>query len=690
MLKTGPLPRAVKASGLVFVSGQVGLVPGTKNFAAADVEGQTEQVMKNLGAILQAAGSDWSKVVKTTILLSTMDDFAKVNAIYGSYFEGIDFPPARATFAVAGRLASSGSPRAIAAAANAVQQQLWMGAGANSAAPPATVADGAARGLCAAAATGCGASADVLGKVEDRELVKTLAFVDGQWVGADSGATLQVLNPATAEPIATVPQCGGAETRAAISAAAASFDCWAGWPGKERAKLLRKWYDLVLAAREDIAVLMTLESGKPLAESKAEFDNGWVQGGADGAFARGRHSSSEARMLAAGRSGAEKRDSSLPRSVASIEWFAEEAKRTCGDVMEAPDRQRRFLVLKQPVGVVAAITPWNFPFSMITRKVSPALAAGCTVVLKPSEETPLTALALAELADRAGIPKGVINIVVGNAKAIGEAMLQSDQVRKIGFTGSTAVGKLLMAGAAQTVKRVSLELGGNAPFVIFADADIKRAATAVVASSHRNSGQTCICANRVFVQASPDAIYDEFVEELTRRVAALRVGSGMEAGITQGPLITAAAVARVEDKVQDALALGATGKHAARERLLWRDALYATREMRLFREEVFGPVTPCFKFSTEDEAVALANDTEYGLAAYFYTNDLSRAWTVAERLQYGMVGINEVAITSEVVPFGGIKQSGMGREQSKYGLAEFQDLKTLCIGLRPSPGPQTP
>lgn len=562
--------------------------------------------------------------------------------------------------AVARRLASSGSPRAIAAAANAVQQQLWMGAGANSAAPPATVADGAARGLCAAAATGCGASADVLGKVEDRELVKTLAFVDGQWVGADSGATLQVLNPATAEPIATVPQCGGAETRAAISAAAASFDCWAGWPGKERAKLLRKWYDLVLAAREDIAVLMTLESGKPLAESKAEFDNG----------------------------------------VASIEWFAEEAKRTCGDVMEAPDRQRRFLVLKQPVGVVAAITPWNFPFSMITRKVSPALAAGCTVVLKPSEETPLTALALAELADRAGIPKGVINIVVGNAKAIGEAMLQSDQVRKIGFTGSTAVGKLLMAGAAQTVKRVSLELGGNAPFVIFADADIKRAATAVVASSHRNSGQTCICANRVFVQ---DAIYDEFVEELTRRVAALRVGSGMEAGITQGPLITAAAVARVEDKVQDALALGATattgGSRSEFEASspLSRGFFFepsvlkdATREMRLFREEVFGPVTPCFKFSTEDEAVALANDTEYGLAAYFYTNDLSRAWTVAERLQYGMVGINEVAITSEVVPFGGIKQSGMGREQSKYGLAEFQDLKTLCIGLRPSPGPQTP
>lgn len=492
--------------------------------------------------------------------------------------------------------------------------------------------------------------AEVLGLV-NKDLLRTQAYVNGEWIDAADGKTLEVLNPATGKPIARVAHCGGNETRAAVAAAAAQFEPWARRPAKERAGILRRWYEEVVAAREDITRLMTLESGKPLGESRGEFDNG----------------------------------------VASIEWFAEEARRTCGDVLESPDRSRRFLTLRQPVGVVAAITPWNFPFSMITRKVSPALAAGCTVVLKPSEMTPLTAFALAELADRAGVPRGVLNVLTGDAPAIGDAMVKSEEVRKIGFTGSTAVGKLLMAGAAGTVKRVSLELGGNAPFIVFEDADIEKAARDVAASSHRNSGQTCICTNRVLVH---ERIHDAFVEALTARVAALRLGNGLEQGTTQGPLISAAAVDRLEEKVQDALGKGAVAACGGR-RPRFEDGSQlrggffyeptvltgGSVDMRMFHEELFGPVTPVYKFSSDDEAVQLANDTQYGLAAYFYTRDLSRAWQVAEKLQYGMVGVNEVAITSEVAPFGGVKQSGMGREQSKYGLAEFQDIKTVCLGI---------
>lgn len=495
------------------------------------------------------------------------------------------------------------------------------------------------------------AEPDVFGHLQDTSLLRTQCYVGGQWIDASDGGTLEVLDPATGRCIARVPRCGANETRAAVAAAAAQFEPWAARPAKERSTIMRRWYDLVVGAREDITQLMTLESGKPLAESRGEFDTG----------------------------------------VASIEWFAEEAKRTCGDVLESPDRHRRFMVMKHPVGVVAAITPWNFPFSMITRKVSPALAAGCTVVLKPSEMTPLTAFALAELAERAGVPPGVLNVLSGDAKAIGDVMVKSDLVRKIGFTGSTAVGKLLMAGAASTVKRVSLELGGNAPFIVFEDADIEKAARDVVLSSHRNSGQTCICTNRVLVH---ERVHDAFVASLTAKVSALRVGSGMEQGTTQGPLISAVAVDRVEEKVQDAVSKGAVvacggrrsqfDKGSALEGGFFYEPTVltgATVDMRMFHEELFGPVTPVYKFSSDDEAVQLANDTQYGLAAYFYTKDLSRAWRVAERLQYGMVGVNEVAITSEVAPFGGVKQSGMGREQSKYGLAEFQDIKSVCLGI---------
>lgn len=499
----------------------------------------------------------------------------------------------------------------------------------------------------------CGPSPDLSAEIKDSKLLRTQNYVGGQWIEAADGRQLEVVNPATGKMIATVPLSGANETRAAIAEAATQFDAWGRRPAKERGAILKRWHAEVVAARDDITRLMTLESGKPLAESRGEFDNG----------------------------------------VASIEWFAEEATRTCGDVLESPDGSRRFMVLKQPVGVVGAITPWNFPFSMITRKVSPALAAGCTVVLKPSESTPLTALALAELADRAGIPHGVLNIVTGDAKAIGEALLKSELVRKVGFTGSTAVGKLLMAGGAATVKRMSLELGGNAPFIVFEDADVEKAVTAVVSSSHRNSGQTCICTNRVLVH---EAVHDAFVAALTQRVQALRLGSGLESGTSQGPLISAAAVDRVEEKVQDAVAKGASvacggarpswgaGSPLAGGFFYQPTVLTgATIDMRMFHEELFGPVTPVYKFSSDDEAVQMANNTQYGLAAYFFTQDLSRAWRVAERLEYGMVGVNEVAITSEVAPFGGVKQSGLGREQSKYGLAEFQDLKTVCLGIGP-------
>ncbi|KAL4437189.1 hypothetical protein ABPG75_004328 [Micractinium tetrahymenae] len=545
---------------------------------------------------------------------------------------------------------NSGSRACRPAMRGALQRLSALAVGPRSHTALATLEAAGAGAQRAMSSAGPDLEAEVLGLV-NKDLLRTQAYVNGEWIDAVDGKKLEVLNPATGKPIARVAHCGANETRAAVAAAAAQFEPWARRPAKERAGILRRWYEEVVAAREDITRLMTLESGKPLAESRGEFDNG----------------------------------------VASIEWFAEEARRSCGDVLESPDRSRRFMTLKQPVGVVGAITPWNFPFSMITRKVSPALAAGCTVVLKPSEATPLTAFALAELAGRAGVPAGVLNVLTGDAPAIGDAMIKSEAVRKIGFTGSTAVGKQLMAGAAGTVKRVSLELGGNAPFIVFEDADVEKAARDVVASSHRNSGQTCICTNRVLVH---ERIHDAFVEALTARVAALRLGSGLEQGTTQGPLISAVAVDRLEEKVQDALGKGAVAACGGR-RPRWEDGSQlrggffyeptvltgATVDMRMFHEELFGPVTPVYKFGSDDEAVQLANDTQYGLAAYFYTKDLSRAWLVAERLQYGMVGVNEVAITSEVAPFGGLKQSGIGREQSKYGLAEFQDIKTVCLGI---------
>eukprot|EP00878_Enallax_costatus_P010162 GHUV01010608.1.p1 GENE.GHUV01010608.1~~GHUV01010608.1.p1 ORF type:complete len:425 (+),score=122.60 GHUV01010608.1:632-1906(+) len=410
-----------------------------------------------------------------------------------------------------------------------------------------------------------------------------------------------------------------------------------------------RWYEEIIAATDDIAAIMTAECGKPLAEAKSEIVAG----------------------------------------AAGVEWFAEECRRVTGDVLETVDRSKRMITIKQPIGVVAAITPWNFPMSMITRKVAPALAAGCTVVLKPAELTPLTALALVELADRAGVPDGVFNIVLGDAPAIGHAMLSSETVRKIGFTGSTAVGKTLAEQAAKTVKRVSLELGGNAPFIVFDDADLELAATGVVLSALRNSGQTCICANRVFVQAE---VYDKFAELVAAKVSALKVGDGSDPNTTHGPLITPAGVEKVTSHVTDAVGKGAKvlvgGNRPDLPEPLSGGNFYsptvladATIDMRCFREETFGPLIPLFKFSNDDEAVLMANDTEYGLAAYFYTKDLKRAWTIAEDLEYGMIGVNEVSIGSEVAPFGGVKQSGLGREQSKYGLDEFMEIKYICMGL---------
>lgn len=510
--------------------------------------------------------------------------------------------------------------------------------------------------------------------LQDKDLLKTGAFIGNEWIGeVESGKRydvrargtplvnqnpstkcvifcLQVENPATGECIARVLECGAKETSEAIREAAEAFPTWSRRTAKSRAAILHRWHQEIVNAREDITRLMTLECGKPLAEARSEFDTG----------------------------------------VESIIWFAEEGKRISGDVVETPSDDKQFFILKQPVGVVGAITPWNFPFSMITRKVSPALAAGCTVCLKPAELTPLTAFALAELGKRAGIPKGVLNIISGDAVAIGNTLTSSPEVRKIAFTGSTRVGKMLYAASADTMKRISLELGGNAPYIVFEDADVQLAARDVVLSSYRNAGQTCICTNRVFVHES---IYDEFNAALTKQVSKLRLGDGLESGVSHGPMITKAAVNQVNVKVQDALEKGGKvllgGQAPQFEGSRLQNGFFyeptviidANKDMKVFQEEIFGPITPVFKFSTDAEVVTLANETEYGLAAYFYTNDVSRVWGVAKALEYGMVGVNQVAITSEVAPFGGVKNSGLGREQSKYGLDEFLDKKTVCLGL---------
>ena len=482
-----------------------------------------------------------------------------------------------------------------------------------------------------------------LPQLKDPSLLREQCYIDGKWHDADAGATHAVHNPATGRSIGTAPRMGAAETTHAIDAASAAWPAWRAKTAKERSAIMRKWFELMQAHVEDLALILTTEQGKPLAESKGEVTIGaWY-----------------------------------------VEWFAEEARRVYGDVIPTIGNDRRLVVIKEPVGVCAAITPWNFPSSMITRKVAPALAAGCTVVIKPAEATPFSALALAELAHRAGFPPGVLNVITGDAKAIGGEMCANPTVRKLSFTGSTAVGRLLMKQVAPTVKKLSLELGGNAPFIVFDDADLDAAAEGAIISKYRNSGQTCVCANRLFVH---DRVYDAFAAKLTDRVRALKVGPGTDSGINQGPLIDQEALAKVEEHVADATALGASvttgGKRHALGGTFYEPTVLTgvTPEMKIFHEETFGPVAPLFRFKTDAEVVELANRTEFGLASYFYSRDIGRIWRVAEALEYGMVGVNTGLITTEVAPFGGVKQSGLGREGSKYGIDEFVEVKYVCFG----------
>ncbi len=483
-------------------------------------------------------------------------------------------------------------------------------------------------------------------KLNDLALFRMQALVGGAWCGADSGANFDVTNPASGERLAAVPDMGAAETRRAIEAADRAWPGWRGRTARERAAVLRKWFELMLANAADIAHLMTAEQGKPYGEAMGE----------------------------------------VAYAASFVEWFAEEAKRNYGDTIPATQADKRLIVIKQPIGVCAAITPWNFPAAMITRKVAPALAAGCTVVVKPAEQTPLTALALAELAQRAGFPPGVFNVVTGSAASapkIGGELTGNPVVRKLSFTGSTEVGRLLMAQCAPTIKKVSLELGGNAPFIVFDDADLDAAVEGALASKYRNTGQTCVCANRLLVQ---DGIYDAFAVKLAARVKALRVGGGMEEGVVLGPLIDAQALAKVEEHVADALAKGAKvltgGRRHALGGTFFEPTVIAgvTPDMKCAREETFGPVAPLFRFRTEAEAIALANDTEFGLAAYFFSRDVARCFRVGEALEYGMVGVNTGIMSNEVAPFGGVKQSGIGREGSKYGIEDYLEIKYLCMG----------
>jgi succinate-semialdehyde dehydrogenase / glutarate-semialdehyde dehydrogenase len=480
-------------------------------------------------------------------------------------------------------------------------------------------------------------------KLKDPKLLRELCFVDGAWVAADNGTTVDVRNPATTQRLGSVPKMGTDETRRAIAAAAAALPAWRARTAKDRATVLRRWFDLIIEHQEDLATLMTAEQGKPLAESKAE----------------------------------------IIYAASFIEWFAEEGKRLYGDIIPGHQTDKRILVLRQPVGVVAAITPWNFPAAMITRKAGPALAAGCTLVCKPATQTPYSALALAELADRAGIPRGAFNMITGTAAAIGGEMTSNPTVRKLTFTGSTEVGKKLMAQCAGTMKKLSLELGGNAPFVVFDDADLDAAVQGALASKYRNTGQTCVCANRLLIQAG---VYDEFAKRLKVAAAQLRVGDGLAAITDQGPLIDAKAVLKVEEHIADALAKGAKialgGKRHALGGSFFEPTILTdvTPKMLVAREETFGPVAPLFKFETEAESVSMANDTEFGLAAYVYTRDLARSWRVSEALEYGIVGLNTGIISTEVAPFGGVKESGMGREGSKYGILDYTEIKYVCVG----------
>ncbi|MBI1396042.1 MAG: NADP-dependent succinate-semialdehyde dehydrogenase [Betaproteobacteria bacterium] len=481
-------------------------------------------------------------------------------------------------------------------------------------------------------------------ELKDPSLLRQQCYVDGQWCDADGGATIPVVNPANGSLLGTIPRMAAAETRRAIEAAETAWRAWRTKTGKERALVLRKWFELMMANQDDLAIIMTAEQGKPLAEAKGE----------------------------------------IAYAASFIEWFAEEGKRIYGDIMPHPQGDKRIVVMKQPIGVCAAITPWNFPAAMITRKAGPALAAGCVMVLKPATQTPFSALALAELADRAGIPKGVFSVVTGSSSEIGAEMTGNPIVRKLTFTGSTEVGRKLMAQCAPTIKKLSLELGGNAPFIVFDDADLDAAIEGAMASKYRNAGQTCVCANRLIVQ---EGVYDAFVSRLADKVkSSLTVGNGAEAGITTGPLIDEAAVAKVEEHVSDALEKGGRvvvgGKRHALGGLFYEPTVIAnvTRDMKVSSEETFGPVAPVFKFRTDDEAIAMANDTEFGLAAYFYARDVARVWRVSEGLESGIVGVNVGIISNEVGPFGGVKQSGLGREGSRYGIDEFLEMKYVCLG----------
>ncbi len=481
-------------------------------------------------------------------------------------------------------------------------------------------------------------------QLKDASLLRQQAYIGGRWIEADSGLSTEIRNPATGAKLGTVPDLGVPETRRAIEAAAGAFPGWAAKTAKERAGILRHWFELMMAHQEDLARIMTAEQGKPLAESRGE----------------------------------------IAYAASFIEWFAEEAKRVYGDIIPGHQADKRLMVLRQPIGVVAAITPWNFPAAMITRKAAPALAAGCTFVCKPSRNTPYSALAMAELGARAGIPAGVLNFVTGRSTAaIGAELTAHPTIRKITFTGSTAVGKHLMAQSAGTLKKLSLELGGNAPFIVFEDADLDAAVAGCMASKYRNTGQTCVCANRILVHS---AVYDTFTAKLLEAVAQLKVGDGLEGPTDQGPLIDSAALVKVEEHVADARAKGARivcggHRHALGGNFFEPTIIAeATPDMLIAREETFGPVAPLFRFNTEAEALRMANDTEFGLAAYFYTRDLARSWRVAEALECGMVGLNTGLISTEVAPFGGIKESGMGREGSRYGILDYTELKYVCVG----------
>ncbi len=485
-------------------------------------------------------------------------------------------------------------------------------------------------------------SAPVL-PLKDPSLFRQQCYINGKWVDANSGKTIDVNNPATGEILGTVPNLGAAETRRAIEAANAAWPAWRKKTAKERANILRKWFNLMMENQDDLGMLMTAEQGKPLAEAKGEIAYG----------------------------------------ASFVEWFAEEAKRVYGDTIPQHQPDKRIVVIKEPIGVVAAITPWNFPNAMITRKCAPALAAGCPVVIKPASQTPFSATALAELAHRAGIPAGVLNVVTGSATAIGGEMTSNPIVRKLSFTGSTEIGKLLMQQCAGTVKKVSMELGGNAPFIVFNDADLEAAVEGAIASKYRNTGQTCVCANRLLVQ---DDVYDKFAEMLTAAVGKLKVGDGLKGETSQGPLIDMKAVEKVEEHIADAVKKGAKviagGKRHELGGSFFQPTVLANvnTQMAVAREETFGPVAPLFRFSTDEEAVQMANDTEFGLAAYFFSRDLGRVWRTAEQLEYGIVGINTGIISTEVAPFGGVKESGIGREGSKYGIEDFLEIKYLCMG----------